>query len=219
MELTWLGTAGFVVKTAEATIAFDPFLSRGKGSASPFTPSSFENVHALFVGHGHFDHTYDIPAIAAKTDLRVFAPGLTQLILKLRGIATAKRCGLMGCAQAAWLGLAYPKGLVQSYLFESQGKKTLFLSTAGCSDKELKIYRALEIDYLLAPLQGHSQIQEIVAKQVAVIRPKVVIPHHHDDFFPPLSQNISVDDFEDRLKSEGFLGPVLKIPLFGSAQV
>lgn len=59
----------------------------------------------------------------------------------------------------------------------------LKMSSAGATEKELLEYRKLEIDYFLAPLQGHSSIQEIAAKQTAIIQPKVVIPHHHDDFF------------------------------------
>lgn len=255
MELTWLGTAGFIVKAKEGEMAFDPFLSRGAGQASPFSVKSFENSQAVFIGHGHFDHVYDIPQIAAGTDVKVYAPGLTGQILKLRGVAaekiivaenkevlfkpfkmrafhsahtrfdrdlvvsTAKRCGVQGCLHAVRLGVSYPKGLVQTYYFEMGGKKFLFVSSAGCTDKELLIYQKLEVDYFLAPLQGHSHIQEIAARQVSVVKPKVVIPHHHDDFYPPLSQNISVDVFREKLKQMSFAGDVLEIPLFQGAQI
>lgn len=255
MDLTWLGTAGFIVKSKEGEIVFDPFLSRGQGEASPFTVKSFENSQALFVGHGHFDHTFDIPEIAKGTDFKIYAPGLTKHILKYRGvpsqrllhtntkelifksfkmrafhsshiqfdiplvISTAKRCGIKGCLQVCGLGLAYPKGLVQTYLFEVEGKKILYMSSAGASEKELQVYRNLEVDYFLAPLQGHSSIQEIAAKQTMIIQPKVVIPHHHDDFFPPLSQNVSVDIFKEKLKQMKYKGDVLEIPLFKSALI
>ena len=255
MDLTWLGTAGFIVKGDGSEIVFDPFLSRGKGEPSPFNVKSFQNSQAIFVGHGHFDHTFDIPEIAANTDLKIFAPGLTGQILKMRGVSssrlihtqnkevlfkslkmrafhsshvrfdlplvlsTGKRCGVKGCLHACHLGLAYPKGLVQTYLFEIQGKKILFMSSAGASDKELLIYKKLEVDYFLAPLQGHSSIQDIAAKQTAIIQPKVVIPHHHDDFYPPLSQNISVSVFREKLKERNFRGDVLEIPLFKSSLI
>ncbi len=255
MELTWLGTAGFIVKSKLGEIVFDPFLSRGKGQTSPFGPDSFQNSQALFVGHGHFDHTFDIPKIAENSDLKIFAPGLTRQILNIRGVPshrlihtntkeilfqsfkirsfhsshvkfdmplvldTIKRCGVMGCLQACGLGLAYPKGLVQTYLFEVEGKKILYMSSAGAKEDELLMYRKLEVDYFLAPLQGHSSIQEIAAKQTIIIQPKTVIPHHHDDFFPPLSQNISVDIFKDKLNQNGFKGSVLEIPLFKSSQI
>lgn len=255
MELTWLGAAGFIVKTKDAEIAFDPFLSREKGASSPFSTDSFQNTRAIFVGHGHFDHTYDIPAISKKSELQVFAPGLTGKILKLRGlpekrlltatnteilfaplklrafhsqhvnfdwpliVSTAKRCGVGECLHIAGLGLKYPKGLVQTYLFESGGKKVLFASSAGCTPTELEIYRRMEVDYFLAPLQGHSKIQSIAARQTAIINPKVVIPHHHDDFYPPMSQDVSVEIFRNELKRHQFRGDLLEIPLFQSAQI
>lgn len=255
MDLTWLGTAGFIVRGKEGEIAFDPFLSRGEGKPSPFTTKSFENTQALFVGHGHFDHTYDIPQIVTGSEVKVFAPGVTGQILKWRGVdssrlvtasnkeklfspfrvrafhsahvhfdmplmlSTAKRCIAHRCFHMLGLGLGYPKGLVQTYYFEVGGKKVLFVSSAGCTDNELAQYRELELDFLLAPLQGHSLIQEIMARQVAIIQPKIVIPHHHDDFYPPLSQEISVEVFREELKKAGYQGELFEIPLFESSQV
>ncbi|AZZ35444.1 hypothetical protein CIK05_01060 [Bdellovibrio sp. qaytius] len=255
MDLTWLGTAGFIIKGQQGIIAFDPFISRGTGAKSPFTAKSFADVEAMFIGHGHFDHTYDVPEIALNTEAKVFAPGLTGLMLKLRGLpsdrlvhasneemllkkfnlrayksshakfdlplvySTLKRCKLGDCAKLCGLGFGYPKGMVQTYSFEIKNKKILFISSAGCTEKELLMYRNLEIDYLLAPLQGHTHIQEIVAKQTMIINPKVVIPHHHDDFYPPISQSISVEVFKDKLKHLGFKGNVLEIPLFHSCDI
>ncbi len=256
MEFTWLGTAGFIVKDKQGEIAFDPFLSRGKAGPPPFTASqSFQNTQAIFVGHGHFDHTFDIPEIVKNSDSKVYAPGLTGQILKWRGVpasrlcdagnketlfkpfnmrafksahvkfdlplvlSTIKQCSVKDCMHICGLGIGYPKGLVQTYYFESGGKKFLFMSSAGAGQKELEMYRDLEVDYLLAPLQGHSKIQEIAAKQTAIIRPKVVIPHHWDDFYPPLTQNVSVEIFRDKLKYVGFRGDVLEMPLFSSAQL
>lgn len=258
MDLTWLGTAGFIVKGKEGEFAFDPFLSRGRGEKSPFTAKAFANSRAIFVGHGHFDHTYDLPHIASETDLKIYAPGLTGQILKMRGVpgdrlfnatnkevllkpfnmrafksshvlfdgpliaSTLKRMshhGLKCCAEIAGLALGWPVGMVQTYYFEVDGKKVLFASSAGFSKKELETYRKLEVDYFLAPLQGHSDIQEIAAQAVSIINPKTVIPHHHDDFYPPLSQSISADVFREDLKKHSFKGDVLEIPLFKSALV
>jgi L-ascorbate metabolism protein UlaG (beta-lactamase superfamily) len=255
MELTWLGTAGFIIKSKAGEIVTDPFLSRGAGEKSPFSIKSFENCQACLVGHGHFDHTFDIPDIVKGTDLKVYAPGLTSKVLKMRGVSdsrlihasndeilfkpfkvrgflsshvnfdlplmvsTLKRCGVLGCMHLLPLAVGYPKGLIQTYYMEIEGKKILFMSSTSTSKKELEIYKALELDYFLAPLAGHSSIQDIVAKQTAFVNPKVVIPHHHDDFYPPLSQNVSVDLFRDKLSFLGFAGKVLEIPLFKSCQI
>ena len=207
------------------------------------------------MGHGHFDHTFDIPNIVAGTDLQVYAPGLTGALLKMRGVpssrlshaqnkeylldsfkvrafrsshvlfdralvvSTLRRFSLKHFLPLCCLGLGYPHGLVQTYLFESGGKKVLFISSAGCSESELALYKKLEVDILLAPLQGHSDIQKIAARQTMIIQPKMVIPHHHDDFYPPLSQSVSVDVFKDQLEFMGFKGKFLEIPLFKEAQI
>lgn len=255
MELTWLGTAGFIVNGKEGEIAFDPFLSRGQGKPSPFTSKDFENTESIYVGHGHFDHTFDLPQIVGKTEVNVYAPGLTGQLLKMRGVpksrlhlaqnrdylhsdfklqgfksshvrfdvpliwSTMKRCGVQGCLHIGGLGISYPQGLVQSYVFQCGGKKVLFLSSAGASKEELMTYRNLGIDIFLAPLQGHSQIQSLAAEQTAIINPKLVIPHHHDDFYPPLSQEISAAIFKEELQRHGYKGSFLEIPLFDKVQI
>ncbi len=255
MELTWLGTAGFILKAGNLEFAFDPFLSRGPDNQSPFNAKSFQNTRAIYVGHGHFDHTYDIPEIVKHSDVEIVAPGLTGFILRMRGVpanriktshndmyllkdlkmrafksshvrfdaklvlSTMKRCGFRDCLNIACLGLGYPEGLVQSYSFEFKGKRFLYLSTAGCTESELKLYRDLEVDYMFSPLQGHSRIQSLVADQIAIVAPKVVIPHHYDDFYPPLSQTICVDAFEEELKKRHFKGKLQIVPLFETVQI
>lgn len=250
MEITWLGTAGFLIKTSEFEFAFDPFLSRGTGIKSPFGYRDFKNTNLILLGHGHFDHSYDVPEIIQHNDAQVFAPGLTGILLKIRGIPSTRlnvtdnkeyilkqlklrafkskhitfdmplvletihRCGLRGCLGMCSRGLLYPKGLVQTYLFEVKQKKFLFMSSAGATKNELEEYRKLEIDYFLVPLQGHSQIQKIAAQMVVAINPKAVIPHHHDDFYPPLSQNISLDLFKDELSKLSCRSKLIEIPLF-----
>ncbi len=250
MEITWLGTAGFLIRTKNLEFAFDPFLSRGKGEKTPFKIDHFQNTNLILLGHGHFDHAYDVPQIIKYNHASVYAPGLTGLLLKIRGVdpnrinitdnkeyinrdvklrafkskhinfdlplvlETIHRCGIRGCLGLCSRGLFYPKGLVQTYLFEVDQKKFLFMSSAGATKEELQEYRKLEIDYFMAPLQGHSEIQKIAAQMVFAINPKAVIPHHHDDFYPPLSQNVSLELFKDELQKLKLDVKVINIPLF-----
>ncbi len=253
-ELTWLGTAGFTVRSKLGRIAFDPFLSRSGGAApSPFKPSDFSDIESIFVGHGHFDHTYDVPEICNHSGCRVHALGSTAALLEKKGVAAPKIFGrseylhsslkvrahpsrhtVFDCAlvwntlkrftipelvKTAKLGLTYPKGETQGYTFESSGKKFLFLSTAGCLDDELEGYRRENIDVILLPLQGHTHISKIAARIAIATGAKTVIPHHHDDFFPPLSQEIRTDQLKFELKEGGFKGEVLEIPLFGTVSL
>lgn len=250
-EITWLGTAGFAVRSKLGRIAFDPFLSRsGAALPSPFKPSYFSDIESIFVGHGHFDHVYDIPEICTHGGCRVHALGRTAELLGEKGVPapkifgrseylhtslrvrahksrhttfdcaliwnTVKRFSLPELAKTAKLGLSYPKGETQGYTFESSGKKFLFLSTAGCPKEELESYRRENIDVILLPLQGHTNISKIAADIAIATGARTVIPHHHDDFFPPLSQEIKTDQLKFFLKQGGFKGEMLEIPLFGT---
>ena len=55
-------------------------------------------------------------------------------------------------------------------------------------------------DILLVPLQGHTHIAQIAHKYVKALQPKVVIPHHQDNFFPPISTMIDIQPFVERVK-------------------
>jgi L-ascorbate metabolism protein UlaG (beta-lactamase superfamily) len=52
-----------------------------------------------------------------------------------------------------------------------------------------------KIDVLLVPLQGHTRICEIALKYVQALKPRLVIPHHQDDFFPPISTYVDILPF------------------------
>ena len=258
IDLQWIGTAGFIFKTPQLRFAFDPFLSR-KDSQNParLKPDDFKDIDHIFLGHGHFDHMYDVPAICAATNLTVSASpqnigklaslgvspsrlqavesGSTETLIagqKIFGFeskhvrfdwplvkTTLKRCGVGGCLHVMRLGISYPAGGIRTYYFEMASKKFLFISSAGCTDEELKKYAALEVDYLLLPLQGHSLIQSIGAHMAMVVRPKVIIPHHHDDFYPPMSQSIDLKPFYNDLKAQGFKGDVVELKMFEDSQL
>jgi L-ascorbate metabolism protein UlaG (beta-lactamase superfamily) len=81
VELRWLGTAGFAIRHAGHTVLLDPYVTRASlrecifGKLSPnldliarYTPEA----DAIVVGHTHFDHALDVPAIAQTTGARVF---------------------------------------------------------------------------------------------------------------------------------------------------
>lgn len=80
VRLSWLGTAGFVVQTAEATILIDPFVTRPglPGLARRLTPDEDAirrhvptKVDAILCGHSHYDHVADAPRIAKLTGAKL----------------------------------------------------------------------------------------------------------------------------------------------------
>jgi len=94
------------------------------------------------------------------------------------------------------LATSYPCGQVLSWRIAAEGKTIHFFGSAGVTGRELSRLRALgPIDLLLVPLQGHSRICRIGLDMVRRLRPAMVIPHHHDDFYPPLSQAVDIAPF------------------------
>lgn len=85
----------------------------------------------------------------------------------------------------------YPEGQVLSWRLMVEGKVIHHFGSAGSTPDELSRLDHQPTDILLVPLQGHSDITQIAHKYVTALQPKVIIPHHQDDFFPPIS--ITVD--------------------------
>ena len=90
---------------------------------------------------------------------------------------------------------AYPVGQVMSWQFELEGNVVQHFGSAGSTQEELERVGQQEIDILLVPLQGHSRICDIALKYVQIIKPRLVIPHHQDDFFPPISTYVDIRPF------------------------
>ncbi len=81
VRLTWLGTAGFALEHEGFAVLFDPYLTRASLAACALgRPRSDEvrlqkyipRADAIVVGHTHFDHALDVPALARRTGARVF---------------------------------------------------------------------------------------------------------------------------------------------------
>jgi L-ascorbate metabolism protein UlaG (beta-lactamase superfamily) len=234
MELTWLGAAGFQIKTGKHVLLIDPYLSRN-GAARPrqtLMPSDLSGAEQIFVSHGHFDHIFDIPAIASKTDCRVYCCPVAADTLRQNGLAGDRilevtedgySAAVGGCRARAlfsrhvkfdqWLLIktlarinlriprylplmkAYPVGQVLSWQFEIDGQVLQHFGSAGATPAELERLSRQPIDVLLVPLQGHTRICDIALRYAQVLKPRMVIAHHQDDFFPPISTYVDIRPF------------------------
>src|SRR3954452_24494577 len=70
VDVRWLGHAAFELKTAEATVVVDPFLT-----GNPKAAVSADEVQAdvILLTHGHADHLGDTVDIAKRTGATVVA--------------------------------------------------------------------------------------------------------------------------------------------------
>jgi L-ascorbate metabolism protein UlaG (beta-lactamase superfamily) len=120
---------------------------------------------------------FDIPLIA-KTLLRVGT--------KYRGLAKIVK--------------AYQKGQVLSWRFTINGYTMHHFGSGGSTRKELEHLSAFPLNLLLVPLQGHTHICDIALQYVRMLKPRLVITHHQDDFYPPVSRAVDIQPFVKQVR-------------------
>lgn len=129
----------------------------------------FNSTHARF----------DLPLIA-----RTLVRAMPSILLDTRLFSLLRR---------------WPQGQVLSWRFAlaaEDDRVVHHFGSAGCTEDELARLAALGApDVLMFPLQGHTRICRIAARVVGRLKPRVVIPHHHDDFYPPISQAVDIAPF------------------------
>ncbi len=97
VRLRWLGTAGHVLEGATTTLLIDPFVSRPWPLATLFSPLRSDpaevarhtpsRVDGVLVGHSHFDHLLDAPAIARRTGATIVGSSTTAAFARAEGVA------------------------------------------------------------------------------------------------------------------------------------
>lgn len=99
VELSWLGVAGYRLGYAGHAVYMDPYVTRvpfrAMLSRRPSLPdvSAHERllgaesarVEAILVGHTHFDHAVDVPALARRWDTRVYGSSSLRGLMALHG--------------------------------------------------------------------------------------------------------------------------------------
>jgi L-ascorbate metabolism protein UlaG (beta-lactamase superfamily) len=242
MEIRWLGTAGFDIRTHNSRFLIDPYVSRNLTAepVQPLAPEDLAGADRIFISHGHFDHLMDVPKILAgdtEKSCRVFCSSRAGSTLERLGVAkdrmyrvnqdnievrfshvTARAffsrhirfdLRLVSATLARIhfmffhllpLFTRYPCGQVLSWQFCLEGRTIQHFGSAGAAPAQLKALAP--VDILLLPLQGHTDICKIAAEQVHYLTPNIVIVHHHDNFFPPVSQTIDTKRFVEQVNRE-----------------
>ena len=84
------------------------------------------------------------------------------------------------------------KGEIVAYEVNAEGKKIFLMGSAG----NMKNYNyPKDIDVLVWPFQGRSNITRYSMKIVEKIAPKMVILDHFDNAYPPITNHIKTDKF------------------------
>ncbi|MFO0760471.1 MAG: MBL fold metallo-hydrolase [Byssovorax sp.] len=99
VRVRWLGTAGFAIEHDGAVVLIDPYLTRaslGRCLTSRLEPDHTAIVRhvprasAIVVGHTHFDHALDVPAIARHTGAEVFGSRSAAALCLASGVPANK---------------------------------------------------------------------------------------------------------------------------------
>jgi L-ascorbate metabolism protein UlaG (beta-lactamase superfamily) len=100
LEVEWLGVSGYRISFEGQTIFVDPYLSRvpfgdlvrrRTALPDPAALDRFVNapgeVAGVLVGHTHFDHAVDAPAIARRFGCRAYGSDSLAALMALHGLA------------------------------------------------------------------------------------------------------------------------------------
>ena len=97
LELTWFGTAGFRLAYQGTVIWIDPYVTRlsmRSVALRRVVPASqaaiarwIDRADAVLIGHTHFDHALDVPAIAQTFGCNVYGSTSLQHLMGLHGLA------------------------------------------------------------------------------------------------------------------------------------
>ena len=221
MQLTWLGAAGFKMDTSEgAILLIDPYLSR-PAEARPFLSLQLVDlmlVDEIFLTDGRFDHALDTPALARQTGAIVHAVEPVCRHLEAQGVSTHnlesiipqtfKRVGNL-----SWQALAsqHPAEEEVAYSFRIDGLVVVHFSSTSWAEAEV---HDLQPDLALLPVESQPDGGTAAARLAAWLQPKVVIPHHWDNYSPPLSESSDLAQFETALN---LLAPQIRVykPIIG----
>lgn len=97
LELTWIGTAGFRLAYQGTVVWIDPYVTRLSlrdllaRRVVPSSPSAvaawIDRADAVLVGHTHFDHALDVPAIARRFGARVYGSRSLARLMTIHDLA------------------------------------------------------------------------------------------------------------------------------------
>lgn len=231
----WLGVAGFSVTSGETVLLHDPFVSRPglwRTLVERFEsdPDAIANLlapegpapettgsDAILIGHSHYDHLGDAPAIALRTgaamvgsettlaiaegygvdraalrlarpgDALAFGPFAVRVVESRHARVLFGRVPLPGVVStppaAPIHAFSFKLGDARGYLVTHQpsGLRLFLLSSAGLHRPALETPGLGPVDLLATSIEGRDP--DFARTLVETLRPRVVVPHHFDDFF------------------------------------
>lgn len=247
LELEWLGTSGFRLSYQGRTLLIDPYVTRAPladlawGRRLRPSPEAIDRyvraADAVLVGHTHFDHAVDVPAIAERRGCRVYGSRSLARLMALHGAPERAvevepyRVYEVGPFAVTFvpsrhsklvLGLSVPFGgeltceAVEELTAPAYRCGDCFglhievagvrLYHQGSADLVDEAVRHRGVDVFLCGVAGRRFTPRYLERILGRLEPRIVVPHHFDDFFRPLdapmgfSVNVDVAGFVDEVR-------------------
>jgi L-ascorbate metabolism protein UlaG (beta-lactamase superfamily) len=228
LELEWLGVSGYRLTYEGQTLFVDPYVSRVSLAdvirRRPATPdrSRIEchigdppNVLGVLVGHTHFDHAVDAPALAGRFRCPVYGSSSLVRLMGLHGLAAQAvevephKTYELGPFAVSFTPSLHSK-LVLGLAVPFDGELTcdhldalspgayrcgqvwgIRIAVAGTTfyhqgSANLIDDEIPKADVFLAGVAGRGFTRDYWKRILPRLEPQLVVPTHYDDFFRPL---------------------------------
>jgi len=214
-EGTTILTDPFVTRTPMAHVLRQP-LASDPALVDRFVP----RADAVLMGHTHFDHAVDAPQVARRDGCKVYGSASMTHLMGIHGLAdqavtvepgTAYEIGpfvvrfVRSVHSKLLLGMKIigdgeitcesTDGLVQSAYCCGQ-VFGIHIEVAGTSLYHMGSCDLLddagipECEFFLAGIAGRGSTPKFWSRILSRVKPRVLIPHHHDNFFLPLGEEM-----------------------------
>ena len=87
----------------------------------------------------------------------------------------------------------WPLGEMITYLFQTEKLSMLYFGSAGWVEA---VIHEQQPDIVLLPVESPPMPHDHAAQLANLLHPKIIIPHHWDNSYPPLSETIDLNLFE-----------------------
>ncbi len=93
----------------------------------------------------------------------------------------------------------WPLGGVVNYFFETGALSLIHFGSAGWDEDAVGQLRP---DVALLPVENTPLLESYVIRLAAQLQPRLVIPHHWDNYHPAVSRPVDLTNFADLVQSE-----------------